>query len=73
MRINQLRAVRRWVPTFMAMVRMLPRLFRHPEKGFLGAQTVYYWWGVSGWCSTGAPLTTWSALQQAGRALATPT
>jgi hypothetical protein len=46
MRINHLRAVRKWVPTFMAMVRMLPRLFRHPEKGFLGAQTIFYWRGI---------------------------
>ena len=46
MRINNLRAVRKWVPTFMAMVRMLPRLFRHPEKGFLGAQTIFYWRGI---------------------------
>jgi hypothetical protein len=60
MRINRLWAVRKWVPTFLAMVRMLPLLFRHPEKGFLGAQTIFYWRG-SGWCSTGAPSTISSA------------
>ena len=46
MRISQVRDVRKWLPTFTAMVRMLPGLFKHPEKGFLGAQTIYYWRGI---------------------------
>lgn len=52
MRINKLRALRKWVPTFLAMPRMLRELYAHPEKGFLGAHifragrtvlTVQYW------------------------------
>jgi hypothetical protein len=52
MRINKLHALRKWLPTFMAMPRMLKELSTHPEKGFLGAQlfrsgrtilTVQYW------------------------------
>lgn len=52
MRINKLRAPRKWLPTFLAMPRMLKDLYTHPEKGFLGAQlfrsgrtilTVQYW------------------------------
>ncbi len=46
MRINRLRAVRKWAPTFMAMVRMLRRLVAQPEKGFLHAHTILYWRGI---------------------------
>jgi hypothetical protein len=46
MRINHLWAVRKWVPTFLAMAQLLSRLFRHPDKGFLGAQTIFYWRGI---------------------------
>jgi hypothetical protein len=38
MRINKLLAVRKWVPTALAMGPMLRELYAHPEKGFLSAQ-----------------------------------
>ncbi|MDQ6603944.1 MAG: DUF4188 domain-containing protein [Chloroflexota bacterium] len=47
MRINRVFAFRRWVPTAMAMGPMLNTLFRHPEKGFLGAETFVSWRGVN--------------------------
>lgn len=37
MRINDFLAVRKWVPTVRAMGPMLRELYKHPEKGFLGA------------------------------------
>lgn len=39
MRINRIRSVRAWVPTFAAMPRMLAELARHPELGMLDART----------------------------------
>ena len=45
MRINKLFAVRKWVPTVWAMGPMLQELYRHPEKGFLGAELFLYWRG----------------------------
>jgi hypothetical protein len=39
MRINRLRAVRRWLPTALAMGPMLAELQRHPELGLLGVRT----------------------------------
>ena len=48
MRINRLWALRRWIPTAMAMGPMLQTLYAHQqEKGFLGAQTFVYWRGVA--------------------------
>jgi hypothetical protein len=44
-RINNIFAVRKWVPTLRAMFPMLRELYRHPEKGFLGAETFLYWRG----------------------------
>lgn len=38
MRVNRLRALRKWVPTFLAMGPMLRELASHPEKGLLGSQ-----------------------------------
>jgi hypothetical protein len=43
MRINKLRAMRKWLPTAMAMGPMLRELFMHPEKGLLGARTYVGW------------------------------
>ncbi len=43
MRINKLWAVRKWLPTVMAMGPMLRELFTHPEKGMLGAHTYIGW------------------------------
>ena len=37
MRINRLRRVRKWLPIFLAMPRMVRELQRSPESGFLGA------------------------------------
>jgi hypothetical protein len=39
MRINRLRSLRRWVPAFTAMPRMLRELATNPELGMLGAKT----------------------------------
>src|SRR5579863_4380162 len=48
MRINHFWALRRWVPTAMAMGPMLQTLYTHQQdKGFLGAQTFLYWRGVA--------------------------
>jgi hypothetical protein len=46
-RINRPLAVRKWVPTARAMGPMLRELYKHPEKGFLGAETFVYWPGVA--------------------------
>jgi hypothetical protein len=43
MRVNKLLAVRRWLPTMLAMGPMLRELFTHPEKGLLGARTYLGW------------------------------
>ena len=52
MRINQVWKIWHWLPTLMAMPPMLAELYRHPEKGFLGAEfminlrgpvTLQYW------------------------------
>lgn len=45
MRINNLLAVRKWLPTARAMGPMLKELYQHPEKGFLGAEFLLYWRG----------------------------
>ena len=47
MRINRLRAVRKWMPAARAMQPMLETLYQHPELGFLGGQTFLYWRGVA--------------------------
>src|SRR5260221_13800769 len=46
MRINRFFAFRKWIPTALAMGPMLRTLFRHPEKGFLGGELIFYWRGV---------------------------
>ncbi len=47
MRVNNLLAVRKWTSVGSAMGPMLQNLYRHPEKGFLGGQTFFYWRGVA--------------------------
>ena len=47
MRVNRIFAVRKWVPTAIAMGPMLKTLFQHPEKGFLGAETFLSWRGTN--------------------------
>lgn len=47
MRVNRVLAVRKWIPTAIAMGPMLKTLFTHPEKGFLGAETFVSWRGVN--------------------------
>ncbi len=42
MRINRPLAVRKWVPTVLAMGPMLKDLYAHPEKGFLGGEFFFY-------------------------------
>jgi hypothetical protein len=37
MRVNKLWAVHKWLPVAAAMGPMLAELYKHPEKGFLGA------------------------------------
>jgi|SRR5579884_2143802 len=39
MRVNKPLAIRKWLPTALAMGPMLRELYAHPEKGFLGAHT----------------------------------
>jgi len=46
MRVNRVRALHKWVPTARAMTRMLRVLIKHPEKGFLGGQTIVYPRGI---------------------------
>lgn len=47
MRVNRWWALRKWVPTAMAMGPMLQTLYTYPQKGFLGAQTFLYGRGVA--------------------------
>ncbi len=47
MRINQIRAFRKWMPVARAMQPMMETLYRHPELGFLGGQSFLYWRGVA--------------------------
>ncbi len=46
MRINKFLAFSKWISTAMAMLPMMRTLFQHPEKGFLGGQTFFYWRGI---------------------------
>jgi hypothetical protein len=41
MRVNNIWAVNKWVPTAQAMSPMLNSLYRYPEKGFLGKETFF--------------------------------
>jgi hypothetical protein len=47
MRVNRWWALHKWIPVAAAMGPMLRTLYRHPEKGFLGAQTFLYGRGVA--------------------------
>ena len=42
MRVNRPLAIRKWLPTARAMMPMLRELYKHPEKGFLGAEFFFY-------------------------------
>ena len=46
MRVNRLRAVRKWLPVAREMGPMLRTLYRHPQKGLLHAETFLMWRGV---------------------------
>lgn len=46
MRINSIFAVRKWVPTALAMGPMLRSLCQNPESGFLGGEAILYRGGV---------------------------
>lgn len=46
MRINNPLALHKWVPTAQAMGPMLHSLYKDPETGFLGGETIFYWGGV---------------------------
>jgi Domain of unknown function (DUF4188) len=46
MRINQLFAFSKWIPTAQAMPSMLQNLIQNPEKGFLGGENFIYWRGA---------------------------
>jgi hypothetical protein len=41
MRVNNIWAVNKWVPTARSMGPMLNALYRYPEKGFLGKETFF--------------------------------
>lgn len=45
-RVNKFFAFSKWLRTGLAMAPMLRTLYEHPQKGFLGAQTVFYWRGT---------------------------
>src|SRR6202158_1497712 len=47
MRANKFFAFRKWIATAMAMGPMIRTLYEHPEKGFLGAQTLISWRGIT--------------------------
>lgn len=47
MRINRLWAVHKWFPVSSAMRPMLQELYSHPELGFLGAEYLLQWRGVT--------------------------
>ncbi|MFZ0548576.1 MAG: DUF4188 domain-containing protein [Candidatus Promineifilaceae bacterium] len=47
MRFNKWRAVRQWLPVFMAMPKMIRELEAHPEKGFLGGRLLLEWRGAT--------------------------
>lgn len=46
MRVNRLRAIRKWLPVAREMGPMLRTLYQHPEKGMLHAETFLMWRGV---------------------------
>jgi len=41
MRFNKLWKVHQWLPVFFAMPKMIATLMQHPEKGMLGARTMW--------------------------------
>lgn len=41
MRVNRLRAFRKWLPVAQAMPAMISTLYQHPEKGFLGGESFF--------------------------------
>ena len=41
MRFNKLWKVHQWLPVFQAMPKMIATLMKHPEKGMLGARTMW--------------------------------
>ena len=41
MRFNKLWKVHKWMPVFTAMPKMIATLMKHPEKGMLGARTMF--------------------------------
>jgi Domain of unknown function (DUF4188) len=41
MRVNNILAIDKWLPTAMAMAPMLKTLHQYPEKGFLGQESFY--------------------------------
>jgi hypothetical protein len=47
MRVNRWLAVRKWMQVSAAMPRMLRELYANPELGFLGAETLLNWRGVT--------------------------
>lgn len=47
MRVNRLRAVRKWTRVAGEMGPMLGELYRQPELGFLGGETMFYWRGIA--------------------------
>ncbi len=47
LRINRPLQVGKWLPTAYAMGPMLKELYGNPERGFLGAETFFYWPGIA--------------------------
>ena len=47
MRVNKLRAMRRWIPVMRSMGPMLTELMKDPDSGLLGFRTFPTWRGVT--------------------------
>ena len=82
MRINRLASVRQWLPTFLAMPKMLRELAERPEAGMLGARSyvsgrvvmvVQYWSSMDALLTYASDresqhLPAWKAFNQRARA-----
>jgi Domain of unknown function (DUF4188) len=47
MRVNNIWAVNKWLPTAQAMGPMLNELYKYPEKGFLGQESFFRIWPIN--------------------------
>ncbi len=47
MRVNKFWAFSKWMPTAAAMGPMLQTLYTHPDKGFMGGESFFFWPGTA--------------------------